>query len=68
MKHLGMVRCEDRREFDGTSERLSVCVCVLTGYNFWPAMSLLTQTAAHGLFLVVMKSSKPGLDGVGTAW
>lgn len=66
MKHLGMVKCEDRGEFAGTSERLGVYV--LMGYNFCPAMSLLIQTEAHGLFLVVMKSSKPGLDGFGAAW
>lgn len=66
MKHLGMGKCEDRREFAGTSERLRVYV--LTGHNFCPAMSLLMQTEAHGLFLVVMKSSKPGLDGFGAVW
>lgn len=66
MKHLGMVKCEDRRKFAGTSERLSVYV--LMGYNFCPAMSLVIQTEVHGLFLVVMKSSKPGLDGFRTVW
>lgn len=47
MKHLGMVKCEDRREFAGNSGRLSMHV--LMGYNFHPAMSLLIQTEGHGL-------------------
>jgi len=46
MKHLGVLKCEDRREFAGTSETLSVYV--LTGYNFCPAMSLLIQTEHMG--------------------
>ena len=65
VKHLGMVKCEDRRECAGTSGRLSVYV--LTGYNFCPVVSLI-QTEAHGLFRVVMKSSKPGLDGFRAVW
>lgn len=46
MKHLGMVKCEDRREFAGNSERLSMRV--LMGYNFHPAMSLLIQSEGMG--------------------
>lgn len=65
MKHLGLVNYEKRREFAGTSERLSICVPV--GCNFCPAMSLLIQTKVHGLCLE-MESSNPGLAGFRTAW
>lgn len=47
MKHLGMVKCEDRREFAGNSGRLNMHV--LMGYNFHPAVSLLIQAEGHGL-------------------
>lgn len=66
MKHLGMVKCEDRREFAGNSERLSMHV--LMGYHFHSAMSLLIQTEGHGLFLLVIKSWKPDLHGFRAAW